>query len=382
MLNRIRSFVAKEAVLVVAMLATAASCVFVPFDGAYASYIDWRTLALLFCLMAVVSGLRYMGIMRLIGCFVVSKASSGRSVCLFLVALAFFSSMLVTNDVALITFVPLALIVLSEANMERACASVVALMTVAANLGSMLLPIGNPQNLFLYQASGMGFNDFVFLVMPLVVISAFLLLAACFAVSLRKASASFESSAKITDQVEWTWGNGIKLALYLMLFLLCIGAVLGYFDAFALALLVAIAVGIADFRALAKVDFGLLLTFTALFVFVGNLGRIPSVFDTLSAVCSASPFAAAVCASQVISNVPAAVLLSGFTTDYQALIVGTNVGGLGTLIASMASLISFKVATGSRLVEKGRYIAVFTVWNAVFLGALCLAVALLGLVGK
>lgn len=380
MLSRVRSFLAKEAVLVVAVLAATVSCALVPFDEAYASYIDWHTLALLFCLMAVVSGLRYMGVMRLMGRLVVSKASSGCSVCLFLVALAFFASMLVTNDVALITFVPLALVVLSEAKMDRLCATIVVLMTVAANLGSMFLPIGNPQNLFLYQASGMGFGEFAFLVAPLVAVSALLLLIACFTVSLRKAPTSFESPEKMADKIELTWANGMKLALYLVLFALCIGAVLGYFDAFALVLLVAVAVGVADFRALMKVDFGLLLTFVALFVFVGNLGRVPFVFEALSAVCEVSPFAAAVCASQVISNVPAAILLAGFTADYQALIVGANVGGLGTLIASMASLISFKIATGSRLVEKGRYIAVFTAWNLAFLGALCLTALLLGLV--
>ena len=379
MLERVRSFLTKETVLVVAVIAALISCAFVPFDECYARYIDWHTIALLFCLMAVVSGLRFLGVMRLLGQLIVSKASSKRSVCLFLVALAFFSSMLVTNDVALITFVPLALVALSEAGMEKEGASVVVLMTVAANLGSMLLPIGNPQNLFLYQVSGMGFGEFVSLMAPLVAASGVLLLLASFAVAPCKAPVSLNVAEQADGTIGAAGKSTAKLIVYLVLFLLCLCSVLGYLDAFILVPLVAAVLAIADFRALAKVDIGLLLTFAALFVFVGNLGRIPFVFGALSAVCDASPFAAAVCSSQAISNVPAAVLLSGFTDNCQALIVGTNVGGLGTLIASMASLISFKVATGTRFVEKGRYMVVFTAWNIAFLTVLCAVAVLMGL---
>lgn len=159
MMEKIRAFLSKEAVLVVAALAAVMSCALVPFDKGYASYVDWRTLALLFCLMAVVTGLRFMGVMRLLGSWAVSWASSVRALAFALVALTFVSSMVVTNDVALITFVPLALVVLAEAGESRFTASVVVLMTVSANLGSMLLPVGNPQNLFLYRVSGMDFSS-------------------------------------------------------------------------------------------------------------------------------------------------------------------------------------------------------------------------------
>lgn len=178
MLEKIRAFVSKEAVLVVAVLAAAVSCALVPFDESYASYVDWRTLALLFCLMAVVTGLRFMGVMRLLGSWAVSHASSMRSLAFALVALTFVSSMAITNDVALITFVPLALVVLSEAREGRYAASVVVLMTVSANLGSMLLPVGNPQNLFLYRASGMDFPQFVLIMAPIVALSAAMLVVA------------------------------------------------------------------------------------------------------------------------------------------------------------------------------------------------------------
>lgn len=178
MLEKIRAFVSKEAVLVFAVLAAAVSCALVPFDESYASYVDWRTLALLFCLMAVVTGLRFMGVMRLLGSWAVSRASSMRALAFALVALTFVSSMAITNDVALITFVPLALVVLSEAGEGRYAASVVVLMTVSANLGSMLLPVGNPQNLFLYRASGMDFPQFVLIMAPIVALSAAMLVVA------------------------------------------------------------------------------------------------------------------------------------------------------------------------------------------------------------
>lgn len=377
MLEKVRAFVSKEAVLVVAVLAAAVSCALVPFDEGYASYVDWRTLTLLFCLMAVVTGLRFMGVMRLLGSWAVSRASSMRTLAFALVALTFVSSMAVTNDVALITFVPLALVVLSETGEGRHTASVVVLMTVAANLGSMLLPVGNPQNLFLYRASGMGFLQFVLTMAPIAGLSAAMLVAALLIV-FRGNAEGHPDCASRKKRSRPTGRQGFLFVSYLLLFALSIMAVVGLIDAFAVAALVAFALLFFDRRTLAKVDYGLLLTFVALFVFVGNMARIPAVHEVLSALVGIAPFYAAVGSSQVISNVPAAVLLSGFTNDWTALIVGTNLGGLGTPIASMASLISLKIATASGLVGKRRYLAVFTAWNVAFLAVLCAANAVFG----
>lgn len=319
MLDKLRAFVSEEAVLVVAVAAAALSCALIPFDGAYASYIDWRTLALLFSLMAVVTGLRFLGVMRLAGQWVVSHASSARALGLLLVVLAFFSSMAVTNDVALITFVPLALVVLSEARLERFAAPVVVLMTVAANLGSMLLPVGNPQNLYLYQASGMSFSQFALLMAPASLLSLVLLAASALWV-LRGGTGKSERRAFHMPGKPST-SSICLLVGYLVLFALCILAVAGLVDAFILAPVVAVLMLAFDRRAL---------------------------------------------------------LLSGFTENWPALIVGTNIGGLGTPIASMASLISFKIATASGMVGKARYLAVFAAWNAAFLVALCVANAVFG----
>ena len=377
MMEKIRAFLSKEAVLVVAALAAVMSCALVPFDEGYASYVDWRTLALLFSLMAVVTGLRFMGVMRLLGSWAVSRASSVRALAFALVALTFVSSMAVTNDVALITFVPLALVVLAEAGESRFTASVVVLMTMSANLGSMLLPVGNPQNLFLYRVSGMDFFQFVLIMVPGVALSAVMLVAAVLIVFRGNAEGlSYRASCKALPKP--TGRQGFMFVSYLLLFVLSVMAVVGFIDAFAVAILVAFVLLFLDRRSLAKVDYGLLITFVALFVFVGNMARVPAVHEALSALVGIAPFCAAVGSSQVISNVPAAVLLSGFTNDWTALIVGTNLGGLGTPIASMASLISLKIATASGLVGKRHYLAVFTVWNVAFLAALCGANMLFG----
>lgn len=377
MLEKIRAFVSKEAVLVVAVLAAAVSCVLVPFDEGYASYVDWRTLTLLFCLMAVVTGLRFMGVMRLLGSWAVSRASSMRALAFALVALTFVSSMAITNDVALITFVPLALVVLSEAGEGRYAASVVALMTVSANLGSMLLPVGNPQNLFLYRASGMDFPQFVLIMAPIVALSAAMLVVALLIVF--RGNAEGRSDCASHGILARPAGRQkLMFVSYLLLFALSIMAVVGLIDAYPVAVLVALVLFFLDRRTLTKVDYGLLLTFVALFVFVGNMARVPAVHEALSALVGIAPFYAAVGSSQVISNVPAAVLLSDFTNDWTALIVGTNLGGLGTPIASMASLISLKIATASGLVGKRHYLAVFTACNVVFLAVLCAANAVFG----
>lgn len=377
MLEKIRAFVSKEAVLVVAVLAAAVSCALVPFDEDYASYVDWRTLALLFCLMAVVTGLRFMGVMRLLGSWAVSRASSMRALAFALVALTFVSSMAITNDVALITFVPLALVVLSEAGEGRYAASVVVLMTVSANLGSMLLPVGNPQNLFLYRASGMDFPQFVLIMAPIVALSAAMLVVALLIVFRGNAEGHSDCASHGILAMP-TGRQRLMFVSYLLLFALSIMAVVGLIDAYPVAVLVALVLFFLDRRTLTKVDYGLLLTFVALFVFVGNMARVPAVHEALSALVGIAPFYAAVGSSQVISNVPAAVLLSGFTNDWTALIVGTNLGGLGTPIASMASLISLKIATASGLVGKRHYLAVFTAWNMVFLAVLCAANAVFG----
>ena len=373
-MDRVRAFVRREAVLVVAAVLALASCALVPPDAAYAGYIDWHMLALLFCLMAVVAGFRSLGMLDAAGAWLVSRATSQRQVAFALVGLAFFASMAVTNDVALITFVPLALVTIRAAGMEGRLCAIATLMTVAANLGSMFLPIGNPQNLYLFTSSGMPFPDFVLLMLPYTALSGALL---ALAVAVCFPGAPCDGGGRATGEKASSWrDHPARLAAYAALFCLCVLAVAGLADVrVALAATVAL-VALMDAALFRRVDYALLLTFVALFVFVGNMARVPAVHDAIAGLVAQSALVAAVGASQVISNVPAAVLLSGFTDQWGALIVGANLGGLGTLIASMASLITFKAVSIGRAGARSRYLKTFTLANVAFLAVL-LGVALL-----
>ena len=395
---RIRAFLAREAVLVVAAAAALASCTLVPPDAAYAHYIDWHTLALLCCLMTVVAGFRKLGVLDAAGAWLVVRAYTLRAVATVLVALAFFASMLVTNDVALITFVPLALVVLRRANMEARLCLVATLMTAAANLGSMLTPVGNPQNLYLFTASGMAaVIALAFREKPTQMAKGKGLaksesVTSSVAVARNRQQDHRESNADVNDArtfcspsvpgpsegerpggqtkpFEFT-AHPIRCALYLVLFIACLVAVAGVLDVRALLAVVLLATALSDTSLLRRVDWGLLATFVALFVFVGNMARVPLLHDALAAAVDGNALLAAVGASQVISNVPDAVLLSGFTAQWSALIVGTNLGGLGTLIASMASLITFKAVSVGRAGIRTHYLRTFTLVNVAFLTAL------------
>lgn len=377
MLARLRALFAKELVLVLAVVAALVSCAFVPFDDHYAAYVDWSTLGLLWCLMTVVTGLRFLGVMRLLGEWMVAHAHSRQALVAVLVGLAFFCSMLLTNDVSLITFVPFALVVLHAARLESLVIPVVVLMTIAANLGSMLLPMGNPQNLYLYQASGISFGSFVGLMAPYTLASAaFLALGIAFVFRRRRPGDSLRAAAAAscapTERKALSQADKVRAVAYAALFVVAVLAVLSLCPVEVALGITLVVVLVMDRKVLGRVDYGLLLTFVALFVFVGNLGRLSVVYEALSCLVNAAPVLAAVAASQVISNVPAALLLSGFTDNYPALIVGTNLGGLGTLIASMASLISFKLACVGNLANKRDYLVQFSVWNGAFLVALLL----------
>ena len=372
---RARELVRTDPVLTIATVLAVASCALVPPDAGYADYVDLRTLGLLFSLMTIMAALSRAGVFRAAGEALISRLRSGTSAILGLVLLPFAASMLVTNDVALIAFVPFALLVLRMLGLERSSVFTVVMMTIAANLGSMLTPIGNPQNLYLYSASGMGFGEFVALMLPYALLSATLLVASVLAYGALHDGLPMTGERPTLPEAPAVRKRSV--APWAALFALALAAVAHVVPVRALvAATVAVALAF-DRRALAEVDFGLLLTFVAFFVFVGNVGRIGAVDGLLSSLVSGNELAVSVAASQVVSNVPAALLLSGFSSAWPALIVGTNIGGLGTLIASMASLISYKQIVSERPGAAGGYLLRFTAANAAFLGALVLLALLL-----
>ena len=289
-----------------------------------------------------------------------------RGIVFILIMLCFFSSMLITNDVALITFVPFTFIVLNMIlgkDAEKLVVPIVVMQTIAANLGSMLTPIGNPQNLYLYGQTSMNFGEFIIFMLPYTVVSFVLLAGWCLIFPYKGPK---RVVLELEDQADLSTYKK-ELAVYGILFVLClltVAHILPYGVTFAIVIGV---VFFLDKSVLGKVDYVLLMTFVGFFIFIGNMGRVPAFNALIQQIIVGNEVLTGVVASQFMSNVPAALLLSGFTNQYELLIVGTNMGGLGTIIASMASLISFKYIGKDYKHLRGKYLAYFTVANILFL---------------
>ncbi len=497
--EKVRDFMKKEAVLCIALGLAILSVFWQPVDKEYMEYIDWNTLMLLFCLMAAMAGFQRLGIFQktgdfllgavkntrsllLILCFLpfffsmlitndvalitfvpfgmivlqmdflLGAVKNTRSLLLILCFLPFFFSMLITNDVALITFVPFGMIVLQMCKKERFVIPLVVLQTIAANMGSSLTPIGNPQNLYLYSQSGAAVGDFLLWMLPYTLVTGICIgLAVLFQkkekveYSPQKSNAVWGKKRKfyfisyvvmflcclvsvskmlppmalfflvlaflvVADRKILYCIDYALLGTFVALFLCCLVSVskmlppmalfflvlaflvvadrkilycidyalLGTFVAFfifignsvskmlppmALFFLVLAFLVVADRKILYCIDYALLGTFVAFFIFIGNLGRVPAFRDFFARLLTGHETLAGVVSSQVISNVPAALLLSGFTDKWESLVVGTNLGGLGTLIASMASLISYKQMVRQYPSLKGKYFLYFTLGN-------------------
>lgn len=384
MFTKVKDFFKKETVCCIAFLLAVVSMFFIPPSVNYFSYIDFRVLALLFSLMAVVRGFSSIGVFTRLGTMLLTHVHSLRMLSALFIFLCFFFSMLITNDVALITFVPFTILVLSMAEQKKFLIPVIVLETIAANLGSMLTPLGNPQNLYLYTISGLSIGAFVRIMLPYSFVSAILLLifilflpkdtvstatAANTANSTNTVTASNTSNV-ICEAVKTRKNSRILFAFYLILFLLCLLTVLHILPYQILFFLVLTGFLLLDYRVLKDVDYFLLLTFLCFFIFIGNMKQISLVHELISELLVHHEVLMGIGASQIISNVPAVILLSGFTDDYSALLIGVNLGGLGTLIASLASLISFKFYANSNGSDTRRFLGIFTLYNVIFLGVL------------
>ena len=293
---------------------------------------------------------------------------SGQMLGLLLVLLPFFSSMLITNDVALLTFAPFTLLLLRQVGWEHRAIPLLVLQTTAANLGSMATPVGNPQNLYFYAAYELSAVDFFSAMLPLTMVSLAGLTAAALPV-LPKALPELEQADAPA--------LGRPLPVYAVLFVLCLLTVFRVLPYDLLTLIVVLTVATLDRDLLHHLDYGLLATFVCFFTVSGNLGRLEPVREALQQMLTASARLTAVGASQIISNVPAAVLLSGFTDQWRLLLEGVNIGGLGTPIASLASLITLKQYLAWPGARPGRYLVVFSLANVAGLVLLLTAAALL-----
>ena len=367
-MKRIVHFLKSETVLLIAWVLAIISMFMIPPTMKYVSYIDFKTLGLLLSLMFVTAGLQNCRVFEKIGDMLLERTTGVKGLKVVLVFLCFVGAMFITNDVALITFVPFTLYVLKRAGHEKEIGFVVILQTIAANLGSMLTPFGNPQNLYLFSESGMGAGDFFKATIPYVAFSAVLLLVCCL-----MGKKQTDTCSGDLGEIEIKKG---KAAIFGVLFLVCIATVFGvlpYYVTLAIVLLMAL---ILDKSLYKKVDYSLILTFVGFFIFIGNMGEIEAVSNFLSKVVSGREIMVSILSSQIISNVPAALLLSSFTDRYDLLLVGLNIGGLGTLIASMANLISYKIYVKEYANEKGKYLGKFTLACVAFLIPLWLMAAL------
>lgn len=360
---RIYGFFKTHAVMTIAFIAAIVTSFIVPPDKAYLGYFDLKTLACLFSVLAVVCALRNIRFFTILARKIVKCFGSVRMTILALIYITFIGSMLIANDMALLTFLPLGYFVLSSTGMEKYMATTFIMQNIAANLGGMLTPFGNPQNLYLYSRFSIPTLDFMKVMFPPFALAIALITVICLFFPNEK--------MKLCDDEKMTLPLG-KTAIYLVLFALAIVVVFNVLHYAAGLVIILVSMLFLDRDALRKVDYPLLLTFACFFVFSGNMGRIEAVRTFFSSFLELDTLLFSALSCQVISNVPSAILLSQFTDNWQSLLVGVNIGGAGTLIASLASLITFSEYQLHNPHGARRYIGLFSMFNFGFLAVLYL----------
>lgn len=330
--SHIIQFLKKQIVLVIAVIAMLVTCIFVPFDAEYLNYFNWTTLATLFCTLAVVAALSHIHVFEIISKAIVLKLHNLRNATLGLVFITFVGSMLLANDMALLTFLPLGYFVLSSTDNKQAMAFTFIMQNIAANLGGMVTPFGNPQNLFLYAYYNIDTLEFMKIMFPSFATSIILIVAICFLVKPVPLTLKNDNNYTLDKK---------RTVIYSILFILSILLVFRVIPYLQGTILITLALLILDKESIKEVNYPLLATFCAFFVFSGNMARIPAVSAFFSYVLQINELLFGILSCQIISNVPSAVLLSHFTDNYQSLLPAVNIGGCGTLIASLASLITF-----------------------------------------
>lgn len=352
------TFAKKNAVLCIAITAAVLTMFFVPPDREYITYIDFKTLTCLFCTLAVVCALRNIYFFRILANKIVCVFKNTRSCILAIVYITFIGSMLIANDMALITFLPLGYYVLSKTSGKKYLAFTCIMQNIAANLGGMLTPFGNPQNLYLYTYYNIADSEFFKIMFPPFILATIGITLCCLFVKKEPLEPENNYDMKLP---------ALKTIIYVILFVLSITIVFRIIPYYIGLVVIFIFIFFMDRNALKQVDYGLLFTFVAFFIFSSNMARIDSVSNLLSTLVSQNPLLAGVISCQFISNVPTAVLLCRFTDDFARLLVAVNIGGAGTLVASLASLITFKEFIKYSPKEAKKYLYKFTIYNFSFL---------------
>lgn len=356
--DRVGAFIKNNTVLFIAACAALMTSFIIPPDAAYLDYFDLKTLTCLFCTLAVICALKDINFFTIIAQKIIALTGDIRRAIIAIVTITFVGSMLIANDMALLTFWPLGYYVLRSSGQQKYMIFTFVMQNIGANLGGMLTPFGNPQNLYLYNKFNIPSGEFM-RIMAIPFASAIaLILLCCFA---------FVRREKITVSDDAKKLPAARTAIYLLLFALSIVIVFRVIPYYIGLIVIPAVLLFMDKRALAHVDYGLLLTFVCFFIFSGNMSRIDAVNVFLSSLLEKNTLLVSALSCQVISNVPTAILLSGFTDNYHALLYGVNIGGTGTLIASLASLITFRQYSELNPGGGRRYILWFTGFNVAFL---------------
>lgn len=352
------AFVKKNTVMCIALLAAIVTSIIIPVDKEYLGYFDYKTLTCLFCVLAVVCALKNINFFYMLARKVVQLFKTARMSILALVYITFIGSMLIANDMALLTFLPLGYFVLTTTGKQKYMAFTFIMQNIAANLGGMLTPFGNPQNLFLYTKFNIPNLEFMSIMAPPFILSVVIITVCCF-IFVKPEPLSLDDEKIVLEPK--------RTVLYLALFLLSIVIVFRGIPYWIGLIVIPAVLLVADRKALKMVDYGLLFTFVFFFIFAGNMARIDAVRDLFSMLLEKSTLLFSIASCQVISNVPSAILLSQFTNNYKDLLLGVNIGGVGTLISSLASLITFREYVKHNPGKTGYYVGMFSLFNFAFL---------------
>lgn len=366
-LNGIRHFISKNLVMCIAFVVAVITSVIVPVDRQYIGYFDFKTLTCLFCVLAVVCALKNINFFYILADKIVRVFKNAKMCVLALVYITFIGSMLIANDMALLTFLPLGYFVLTAASKRKYMAFTFIMQNIAANLGGMLTPFGNPQNLYLYSKYNIPNLEFIS-IMALPFLFSIIIITVCCLIFVKSEPLKLKDEAMLL--------NKKRTALYLTLFALSIVIVFRVIPYWVGLIVIPPVLLVFDRKALKSVDYGLLFTFVFFFIFAGNMARIDIVRDLFSSLLNKNTLLVSIASCQFISNVPSAILLSQFTENYRDLLVGVNIGGVGTLISSLASLITFREYVKHNPGKTRYYIAIFSAFNFAFLiiltGIMCL----------
>lgn len=357
-MKRLIHIMKANAVMLIAMALAAVTMIIVPPDEEYIGYFDFKTLTCLFTVLCVVCALRNVRFFYTLAEKIIKRFKNARLAVLALVYITFIGSMLIANDMALLTFLPLGYFVLVSSKKEKYMCVTFILQNIAANLGGMLTPFGNPQNLYLYSRFNIPDGEFILIMLPCFLLAILMITAACL-IFIKPEPLEVTGVERRLPPV--------RVSVYLALFVFSILCVFRFIPYVFALIIIPVAILLMDRRALLDVDYGLLLTFVFFFIFSGNMARIDAVRDLFSMLLDKSTLVVSAISCQFMSNVPTAILLSQFTDNYKELLLGVNIGGCGTIISSLASLITFREYAQHNPGKSGRYLLVFSAFNFTFL---------------